>query len=110
MEAILPIALLVAAFYLLILRPMQTRSRRAAELKQHLQPGVEVITTAGIFGRVERVGTGEAADEVFLEIAPGVVVRMMSAAVGKILTPEEAAAAEAADTPAGEDPAPPKTL
>lgn len=88
MEAILPIVLLGAAFYLLILRPTQMRSRRARDLKDHLAPGAKIITTAGVFGTVQRVED----DEVDLEIAPGVVIRMLIGAVGKILDPENTAA------------------
>lgn len=84
-SAIIPIALLVAAFYLLVLRPAQLRSRRAADIKEHLKPGVEILTTAGIFGRVDRVTD----DEMYLEVAPGVVVKLVTAAVGKILTPKD---------------------
>ncbi|MBA3742940.1 preprotein translocase subunit YajC [Sporichthya sp.] len=100
MEAILPIVLLVAAFYLLVLRPTQMRSRRAKDLNENLRPGVEIITTAGMLGTVLSVED----DEVRLEIAPGVVIRLLTGAVGKILHPENtastgdgAAAGETAD-------------
>ena len=92
MEAILPLVLILAAFYLLILGPRRAQARRAADLKAHLRPGVEVITAAGVIGKVSRVEE----DEVHLEIAPGVVIRLLKGAVGKILDPEDAAAAAAA--------------
>ncbi|HUR74851.1 MAG TPA: preprotein translocase subunit YajC [Sporichthya sp.] len=85
MEATVPILLLAAAFYLLVARPMMTRSRRAQEIKAHLKPGVEIITTAGVIGKVLRVDE----DEVQLEIAPGVAIRLLSGAVGKILDPAD---------------------
>lgn len=84
MEAILPLVLILAAFYLLILRPTQMRARRAKDLKENLNPGVDIITTAGVFGTVQSVED----DEVRLEIAPGVVIRMLTGAVGKILDPD----------------------
>ncbi len=91
MEAILPLALILAAFYLLIIRPTQMRARRAKDLKDNLRPGVEIITTAGVFGTVQRVED----DELHLEIAPGVVIRMLTGAIGKILDPAEVAGSEA---------------
>ena len=81
MEAIVPIVILVAAFYLLIARPWMLRNRRAADLKEHLRPGVEIITTSGFIGRVKKI-EGE---ELHLELAPGVEVRLLFGAVGKIL-------------------------
>ncbi len=112
MEAILPVAVLVLAFYLLILRPTQVRNRRSADLKTNLLPGVEIITTAGIFGRVQSVDD----DEVQLEIAPGVVVRVLTGAVGKILTAEDSAEERQAESEATDEGEPdsgstsPKTL
>jgi preprotein translocase subunit YajC len=90
---------LVAAFYLLVLAPARNRSRRAADIKEHLKPGVEVITTSGIFGRVSRVDE----DEMHLEIAPGVVVRFATGALRKILLPKD-------EPPQDGDPPPPNTL
>lgn len=92
---------LVAAFYLLVLAPARNRARRAADIKEHLKPGVEVITTSGIFGRVERV----ADDEMYVEVAPGVVVRFATAALGKILLGKSEDVAQS-DRPDSEPPAP----
>ncbi len=97
MEAILPLVLILAAFYLLILGPRRAQARRAADLKAHLRPGVEIITTAGVFGTVTRVDE----DEVQLEIAPGVVIRLLKGAIGKVLDPNDPNASTAApDSPA----------
>lgn len=90
MEVLLPLILILAAFYLLILGPRRAQARRAADLNAHLRPGVEIITTAGVLGRVTRIDE----DEVHLEIAPGVVIRLLKGAVGKILDPQDAAAGE----------------
>ena len=95
MEATVPILLLAVAFYLLVARPMMTRNRRAQEIKTHLKPGVEIITTSGFMGTVQRVED----DEVFLELAPGLTVKMLAGAVGKILDPAaEKATGKAGDT------------
>jgi preprotein translocase subunit YajC len=76
---------MVAAFYLLVLAPARNRSRRAADIKEHLKPGVDVITTSGMFGRVERLSD----DDMYLEIAPGVVVRFAKGNLRKILVAKE---------------------
>jgi preprotein translocase subunit YajC len=77
-------AIIIAVFYLMILGPARNRKQRELDIKDHLKPGVEVMTTSGIFARVDRVTE----DEMFLEIAPGVVVRFSTTALRKILTPE----------------------
>jgi preprotein translocase subunit YajC len=87
-ELILPFLMLVAVAYLFVVVPRRQQARRTADLNAHLSAGVEVITTAGVIGKVLRVD----ADEVQLEIAPGVVIRLLKGGIGKILTPDEATA------------------
>lgn len=82
LESLLPLLLLVVLFYLLVLRPAQRRQRAAAAVVSALRPGAEVMTTAGLYGTVRSVGD----DTVELEIAPGVVVRLIKQAVGKVVT------------------------
>lgn len=82
LESLLPLLLLVVLFYLLVLRPAQRRQRQAAAVVSALRPGAQVMTTAGLYGTVRSVGD----DTVELEIAPGVIVRLVKAAVGKVVT------------------------
>lgn len=88
MELILPFLMLLAVAYLFVVVPRRQQARRAADLGANLKAGVEIITTAGVIGKVVRVDE----DEVQLEIAPGVVIRLLKGAIGKILTPDESAA------------------
>jgi len=78
------LVLIIGAFYLLVLAPARNRKQRAADIKENLKPGVEVITTSGMFGRVTRVDE----DEMTLEVAPGVEVRYVIGALRKILVPK----------------------
>ena len=81
---LLPIVLIGAVFYLLIIRPSRNRQRQQREMVNQVGPGTEVMTTAGIFGTV--VDTTD--DEVFIEVAPGVVLRMLKAAIGRVIEPD----------------------
>ena len=81
--ALAPIALLVVAFYFLLIRPQKQRQRQQAEMVSALAPGAQVMTTAGMMGTVAVV----AEDEISLEISPGVFVRMVPAAVAKVIEP-----------------------
>lgn len=88
MDAITPFlfpAILVAAFYFLIIRPARTRSRAAQQLQDRLAPGLEVMTTSGIYATVASIED----DAVVLEVSPGVRMRFAKAAVTRILSTDE---------------------
>jgi preprotein translocase subunit YajC len=92
-ESLLFFAVILVAFYFLIIRPQRNRARQAAQLQARLVPGVEIMTTAGLFGRVTEVLD----DGVVLEISPGVLVRFAKAAVGRIVDADDTAADDADD-------------
>lgn len=99
MESLIFLALLVVSFYLLIIRPTRNRARAAAALQNQLEPGLEVMTGSGIYGRVATVED----DRVSLEVSPGVSIRVAKAAVARILDEGQAEPVEP-DRPA-DDPA-----
>lgn len=86
LSPIIPVALLVAAFYFLIVRPTKLRQERAQEVEEHLKPGVEIMTSAGLFGTVSSVD----GESFMLEIAPGVHAKFTKGAVAKITAVEDA--------------------
>ena len=81
-SGLLPFVLILVAFYFLIVRPARNRQKAALELQQRLAPGVEVMTTSGIYGTV--VGVDDTTIQ--LEVAPGTTVRVAKPAVGQVLT------------------------
>ena len=90
MEAITPFifpALLVVAFYLLIIRPARTRTQAAARLQDSLAPGLEVMTTSGMFATVVSIEDGA----VVLEVSPGVRMRFAKAAIARVVPADEPA-------------------
>jgi preprotein translocase subunit YajC len=93
-ESLLFFALILVAFYFLIIRPQRTRARQAAQLQARLVPGVEIMTTAGLFGRVAEVHD----DALVLEVSPGVLVRFAKAAVGRIVDAEDTSESDDTDT------------
>lgn len=92
LSGLLPFVLLAVVFYFLILRPMQARKRAQASMQSGLVVGVRIMTTSGIFGTV----VGVVDDIVRVEIAPGVVIELLGAAIARVIVPESA---EAASTP-----------
>jgi preprotein translocase subunit YajC len=75
----LPLVVLAALFWFLIIRPQRNRVRRQGELIQGLERGQEVVTAGGLHGRIDHVGD----DVVLLEIAPETIVTVDKRAVSQ---------------------------
>ncbi|MGQ0466789.1 MAG: preprotein translocase subunit YajC [Sporichthyaceae bacterium] len=105
---VLLLVVIIAAIYLLILAPARNRKKRADDIKAHLKPGAEVMTTSGMFGTVVEANE----TEFHIEVSPGVVVRFVIGAVGKITMPKDGDenADKDAEAPKDGDPPPTKTL
>jgi preprotein translocase subunit YajC len=71
--------------WLLIIRPQKRRTAMQARLLSDVQPGAEVVTAGGLLGTVTRVDE----DEVGLEVARGVEVRIAKRAVAAVLPPDD---------------------
>ena len=78
------IVVLVVGAYLLFLRPARMRQRKALETRSNVEPGVEVVTTAGLIANV--VSTDD--ETVTLEIAPGVHSRFLKQAIVRVVEPD----------------------
>jgi preprotein translocase subunit YajC len=85
--SLIPLLLIVAAFWFLVLRPARNRQRDAQALQRQLAEGSTVMLTSGIFGEVERLSD----DAVVLRISPQVTIAAHRNAVGRILDDEEVA-------------------
>ncbi|MGZ4681308.1 MAG: preprotein translocase subunit YajC [Acidimicrobiales bacterium] len=72
------IFILMALLWVVLIVPRQREVRRHNALVASLEVGDEVMTGAGIYGTITELGD----DEVSVEIAPGVIVRMVKRAVG----------------------------
>lgn len=94
LSTLLPILLIGVVFYLLIMRPARNRQRKQAAMMSALAPGTRVMTTAGVYGTLVAIDE----DDAELEIAPGVVIRVVKAAIGKVIEPD-VSAAEPTDPP-----------
>ena len=75
----LPLVLLALLFWFFILRPQRRRSRQQAELWSGLEPGTEVVTMGGVYGRITDVDD----ETVQLEVAPGTVLRVDRRAIAR---------------------------
>jgi len=83
-----PLIILILLFfvmYTVMIRPQQRRAREHQALIAAVQVGEEVMTTAGIFGTV----TSIEGDVIGVEIAPGTVMRVARAAIGRRILPDD---------------------
>ena len=82
--SLLPLVGIALLFWLLLIRPAAKRQKELARMQASLKTGDEVILTSGILG-VLRDTTG---DQLRLEIADGVVIRVARGAVGSVVQPK----------------------
>jgi len=87
METLLLPLLLLAVFYLILIRPQQKQRREIAQLQAALVPGSRVLTGSGLIATIVAIEN----DEVVLEVAPGVTNRYVRRAVVRVVPDETAA-------------------
>lgn len=76
--------LLFLFIYFVMIRPNKRARAEHQRLVESIEPGDQVMTTTGIFGTVRSVGD----EELRLELAPGVEVRMVKRAIATRVTEE----------------------
>jgi len=86
-EALVPLVLIFVVFYFLLIRPQQKKMKAHREMVQNLQRGDSVVTAGGIIGRVAKVAEG---DEILVEIADNVRVKMMRSTISSVIGKPEA--------------------
>jgi preprotein translocase subunit YajC len=90
----LPLVLIFVVFYFLLIRPQQRKTKDHKAMLDALRRGDRVVTGGGIIGTVARV---ENPEEVTVDIADGVRVRVLRSTISSVLAkPDPAAAREAA--------------
>ncbi|MCL6632321.1 MAG: preprotein translocase subunit YajC [Alicyclobacillus herbarius] len=75
------IIVILALFYLLMFLPQRRNQKRRAEMIRKLSPGAEVMTTAGIFGKVAEVGE----ERITVQVAPNVAIQMVPQAIANVV-------------------------
>lgn len=79
------VPLVLVGLLVLLFVNQRRRSRATQDVQRQLRPGMNVMTTAGLFAEVQAVQD----DQVHLEIAPGIVCRFSRAAVARVLDPPD---------------------
>jgi preprotein translocase subunit YajC len=96
------IVVLFLLMWLMVVLPQRRRQAAQRSLIDGLKPGDEVLTAGGLYGDVTEIGE----DEIAMEIAPGVEVRVATRAIATVIPPdayEDEDAEEASELAPAED-------
>lgn len=80
---VVPLILMFAVFYFLMIRPQQRRMREHAARVASIARGNTVVTAGGLIGKVTKVTD----DEVEVEVAANTRVRVVKATISEVRSP-----------------------
>ena len=87
LSGLLPIVLIFGIMYFLMIRPQQKKMKEHKAMVAALRRGDQVLTQGGIIGKVSKVK--DDANEVEVEIADGVKIRVMRHTIASVLNKTE---------------------
>ena len=85
-QQFIPLILIFAIMYFLLIRPQQKKAKEHANMVSNLRRGDNIITQGGIVGKVAKVKED---GEIEVEIANGVKVRVIKSTVATVVSKTE---------------------
>jgi len=79
---LLPMVLIIVVFYFFMIRPQMKRQKELQKFRSALQKGDKVVTTGGLYGRIDEIKD----NIIMLEIAPNIKVKVDKSVVLKDIT------------------------
>lgn len=89
LTSFVPLILIFGIMYFLLIRPQQRKLKEHKAMVEQLRRGDQVVTQGGILGKVTHVGEG---NEIQVEIAEGVKVRVLRSTIATVVSKTEPAA------------------
>ena len=86
--SIAPLVLIFVVFYFLLIRPQQKKMKDHKTMLGALRRGDKVVTGGGIIGTISKAPEGE---EIVVEIAEGIKVRVVRSTIQSVVTRGEPA-------------------
>lgn len=86
MATLILLAAMFVLLWVLLIRPQRRRQQEQQKLLSSAEPGDEVLTVGGIYGIVQDV---DEEDDLIVEIAEGIQVRVARRAVAGVVKPDE---------------------
>ncbi len=99
MLQLLPLVLIFVVFYFLLIRPQQKKAKMHRTMVEALNRGDKVVTGGGLLGTVTKAPDG---NEIQVEIAEGVRVKVMRHTIQEILTKPQPASKTGGKKPAND--------
>lgn len=85
---LIPLILIFAIMYFLLIRPQQKKAKEHQAMVKALRRGDQVVTQGGLIGKVAKV---KEENELEVEIAEGVKVRVVQSTITQVLNKTEPA-------------------
>lgn len=79
LTSLIPMVLIFAVFYFLLLRPQETQRKAREKLVSEVKKGEEVLTNSGIYGIVTKVSEND--NNIEIEIAKDVRIKVLKSAI-----------------------------
>ncbi|QUS35629.1 preprotein translocase subunit YajC [Falsirhodobacter algicola] len=86
LTSFVPLILIFAIMYFLLIRPQQKKVKEHRNMVQQLRRGDQVVTQGGVIGKVTHVAEG---NEVTVEIAEGVKVKVLRSTIAQVVSKTE---------------------
>ena len=100
-EAFIPIILIFVVFWFLLIRPQQKKAKQHRLMLAAIRKGDKIVTNGGIMGTVTRVHDD---NELTVEIADGVRVRVQRGLIAQVRSKTEPVAEAARPAAPGDQP------
>lgn len=78
----LPLVLIIVVFYFFMIRPQMKRQKETQKFRDALQRGDKVVTSGGIYGRIDEIKD----NIIYLEVAPNIKLKVDKSVVLKDMT------------------------
>ncbi len=96
----MPFVLIIVIMYFVVIRPQQQRVKAHQQLIANVRRGDTVVTSGGIIGKVVKVLEG---DEVLLEIAEDVRIKVVKSTLADVRSKTDAVGVDTKGKPSDDD-------
>ena len=99
MATLILLAAMFVLLWVLLIRPQRQRQQKQQDLLSSVAPGDEILTVGGLYGIVQEI---DDEDDLVVEVAEGIHVRIARRAIAAVVKPDEADEADEDDETDGE--------
>lgn len=86
MPSLIIIVAMFALLWVLLIRPQRAKQQQQQRMLSNVEPGDEILTVGGLYGIVQEIDED---DDLVVEIAEGIHVRIARRAVASLVKPDD---------------------